>query len=207
MTIKLTSNLRLAAVSVAAAALTLLSAGTSAAAPYTDTVEAPLGYFTPTPADTTNSPYYRGFGQDWGYTHGAIAGAFTTATLNISAFDVDAAQGEIDKIYAYDNGVLTEIGSLAGANDIYSFTNFNLGANFFDDIASGLQVFMKIDVNDDGWLVSLAKSSLSVDNGSLPNPNPGGVPEPATWAMMIIGFGAVGSMVRNNRRRNVFAAA
>ena len=33
------------------------------------------------------------------------------------------------------------------------------------------------------------------------------VPEPATWAMMIIGFGAVGSMVRTSRRRNAFAAA
>lgn len=28
------------------------------------------------------------------------------------------------------------------------------------------------------------------------------VPEPATWAMMIVGFGAVGSMVRSSRRRN-----
>ncbi|MES3029084.1 MAG: PEPxxWA-CTERM sorting domain-containing protein [Pseudomonadota bacterium] len=33
------------------------------------------------------------------------------------------------------------------------------------------------------------------------------VPEPATWAMMIIGFGAVGSMVRASRRRNAFSAA
>lgn len=33
------------------------------------------------------------------------------------------------------------------------------------------------------------------------------VPEPATWAMMIIGFGAVGSMVRTSRRRNAFAPA
>ncbi|MDO9433000.1 MAG: PEPxxWA-CTERM sorting domain-containing protein [Phenylobacterium sp.] len=32
------------------------------------------------------------------------------------------------------------------------------------------------------------------------------VPEPATWAMMIIGFGAVGSMVRA-ARRNAFSAA
>ena len=29
-----------------------------------------------------------------------------------------------------------------------------------------------------------------------------GVPEPATWAMMIFGFGAVGAMVRAARRRN-----
>ncbi len=33
------------------------------------------------------------------------------------------------------------------------------------------------------------------------------VPEPATWAMMIVGFGAVGSMVRASRRRNVVSAA
>ena len=33
------------------------------------------------------------------------------------------------------------------------------------------------------------------------------VPEPTTWAMMIIGFGAVGAMVRTSRRRNVFSAA
>jgi hypothetical protein len=29
----------------------------------------------------------------------------------------------------------------------------------------------------------------------------GGVPEPATWAMMILGFGAVGTMLRTQRRR------
>lgn len=33
------------------------------------------------------------------------------------------------------------------------------------------------------------------------------VPEPGTWAMMIIGFGAVGSMVRSSRRRQAYAFA
>ena len=33
------------------------------------------------------------------------------------------------------------------------------------------------------------------------------VREPATWAMMIIGFGAVGTMVRTSRRRNAFSVA
>jgi hypothetical protein len=35
----------------------------------------------------------------------------------------------------------------------------------------------------------------------------GGVPEPATWAMMIMGFGAVGSMVRHSRRKLASVAA
>ena len=35
----------------------------------------------------------------------------------------------------------------------------------------------------------------------------GGVPEPATWVMMIIGFGAVGAAARSSRRkRNVVTA-
>ncbi|MDP1598214.1 MAG: PEPxxWA-CTERM sorting domain-containing protein [Phenylobacterium sp.] len=33
------------------------------------------------------------------------------------------------------------------------------------------------------------------------------VPEPATWAMAIIAFGAVGSMVRTSRRQNDFKPA
>lgn len=37
-----------------------------------------------------------------------------------------------------------------------------------------------------------------------PPPGPGGVPEPATWAMLILGFGLVGSAAR--RRRTVVSA-
>ena len=32
------------------------------------------------------------------------------------------------------------------------------------------------------------------------------VPEPATWAMMILGFGAAGAAMRNNRRRQAALA-
>jgi hypothetical protein len=34
---------------------------------------------------------------------------------------------------------------------------------------------------------------------------PGGVPEPATWALMIVGFGGAGAMLR--RRRAALVAA
>jgi hypothetical protein len=54
----------------------------------------------------------------------------------------------------------------------------------------------------DTWTNRHAELSFSLqgDFGSA-------VPEPATWAMMIIGFGAVGSMVRQTRRRSVPATA
>lgn len=38
--------------------------------------------------------------------------------------------------------------------------------------------------------------SSTSSSGGGPPPNPGGVPEPGTWAMMILGFGLIGSAVR-----------
>lgn len=54
----------------------------------------------------------------------------------------------------------------------------------------------------DNWTSGRSELSFSLqgDFGSA-------VPEPATWAMMIMGFGAAGSMVRNARRRSVPATA
>jgi hypothetical protein len=40
-----------------------------------------------------------------------------------------------------------------------------------------------------------ARVSLDLGQGVIFEP-PGGVPEPATWAMMIVGFGAAGSVLR-----------
>ncbi len=42
---------------------------------------------------------------------------------------------------------------------------------------------------------------------ALDNVSISAVPEPATWAMMIIGFGGVGSMLRSTRRKQVAAFA
>lgn len=129
---------------IGAALLTISVISSAAAVPYTDTVGYPTGFVAPSEAATYDFPYYRFQGQDWSWTHTAIASPFTTASLNISAFDVDFVQagytGERDSIFAYDNGVPVFLGYLGGAGDVYAFTAFNLSSNFFDDIAAGLQV-------------------------------------------------------------------
>ena len=178
----------------------LLMSSTLANAAFVDVVQSPTGYFVPSAAQVYNWPYYRWYGDDWGWTHGAYGGSITTADLNISAWDVDAAQGEVDNIYAYDNGAPTLLGSLNGLNNDWGYTTFNLPSNFFDDIASGLQVQMQIDANDEGWAVTLAKSALSIDGGTLPPPNPGtnAVPEPAS--MFLLGSGLLGAV--GVRRKN-----
>jgi len=71
---------------------------------------------------------------------------------------------------------------------------------FEDEIATGLQVWMDVDAghNEDWWAVTLAKSALSVDGATLPDPNPGHqVPEPAT--MLLFGFGLAGLAGFNKR--------
>lgn len=170
-----------------------------AQAAVTDTIEASTGYFVPTDSQKYDAPYYRWNGEDWGWTHNAVAGSITTANLNISAFDVDASSGEVDKIYALDSGSWVYLGNLEGGNDVWAFSNFALGASFFDDINAGLQVKMEIDSTNSGWAVTLAKSSLSVDGGVLPPPAP--VPEPETYALMLIGLAATGMMARRRKQK------
>ena len=76
----------------------------------------------------------------------------------------------------------------------------------FTTMSPGLyQVRMDVGGLDDGahflaYDIRVGDSAL-VGNGALGGSIGSAVPEPATWAMMIIGFGGVGSMVRANRRR------
>ncbi len=178
-------------------------AGATAAQATIDVVQANTGYFLPADTSFNTSPYYRTGSQDWSWTHNAINESIDSATLNIGAYDVDSPD-EVDNIYALDSGVWTLLGPLTGVNNQYSYTSFTLGANFYDDIAAGLQVKVDIDAEDTGqWLLTLSKSVLQVNGGDLPPPTPTAAPEPASWAMMLVGFGFAGAALRRNRRTDL----
>jgi hypothetical protein len=68
---------------------------------------------------------------------------------------------------------------------------------------TGSTLKLSIIADGAGWQGG-TDESWGIDNlsiSSLTRGGPGAVPEPATWAMMILGFGAVGVMARGRRMR------
>lgn len=128
--------------------------------------------------------------------------------------------GQALLIYAADLQAQELVDSLVTGFDIDTssltrllFEDFGPGLDFAPDGTPGFQTVSTGASKYAAQWGLLSFGDYRVDNisyvakaalpGSDPQPSPGGVPEPATWALMILGFGGAGAMLR--RRAAVLA--
>ena len=86
---------------------------------------------------------------------------------------------------------------LEGDAQLTTISNISVGAgsNYFTLVASNGQTIQSVAVTDvGGSFASASQFRASVA--------PTGVPEPATWAMMLLGFGSIGFKLRRRRSRS-----
>jgi hypothetical protein len=130
------------------------------------------------------------------------APASATYRLSFDLSGFDAATANVSGSFAADNnaslflnGVSTGF-SVAGFS---AFTNFALTSGF----VSGINTLDFVVLNAGG------PGAFRVDNlqgtaNVLVTP-PGAIPEPGTWALLILGFGLVGGALRQRKARCAFA--
>ena len=124
--------------------------------------------------------------------------------------------------FVIDGPVLKSLSLYIGSLDAYNTITFN-GAGGFTQSFTGLQLsagangshtsptanqqfFFTFGASDkvDQIIFSSGKPAFEFDNvyAAL-----GAVPEPATWTMLIMGFGSIGFMLRRQREKDVLATA
>jgi hypothetical protein len=148
-----------------------------------------------TGAPTTTSLGYASGDPNAGSDPGVSAAAYTSSTFgapgaSTQLFVIDT---DLDVLARQNNngGVLTTVGSLGF--DLGSRTSFDiLNADAF---AFNGNTLYRVNLNS-GALTNLGRTDRALFGIAV-----AAVPEPATWAMMLIGFGAVGFSMRRRKVR------
>lgn len=146
---------------------------------------------------------------DWKQLNQSSGGCLGEAGIAVSR--VTAGLGPNRGAWCHDANGVSELarGSTLGSTGWTDFQTYTFDIEY---TATNLKVFVdgvqQIDLDGaftDGRFGFYNYSQASVTYAGISDdvlpPPTGGIPEPATWAMMILGFGAAGSLLR--RRRGV----
>jgi len=142
-----------------------------------------------------------------GYDYGTISPGNVAVNAGGNEASLDAGGGNFifNSAYftgAWNEGLQLRIDGYNGFNQVYTTTLTLSATSPFHFVAnwSGLtsMVFNSYGGVDTGTIGS--GTHFAMDNLTLNERIPA-VPEPGTWAMMIIGFGATGAMLRAARGR------
>ena len=128
-----------------------------------------------------------------------VAAGFTTGfSFNYSApFD-----GGLVTVWSGLDGTGTELASLNLPLTANGANNPDCGGkNYCPDVPFGVTFSGTAEsVNFSGTANFIVYDDITLGSSSP------GIPEPATWAMMLVGFGGLGAAMRSNRRKQAVAA-
>jgi hypothetical protein len=188
---------KLLTASAAAAALVAFAPSASAAIFVNDWTVAPDGEITVTFGDTAlgdaNSSGVAGdHGTAYTHTYSSGTGDYT------DTFDFFLPTGMVANASVSTSSLTFSSIVFDGVvGSVTNATGFHTGhVDFVPVTEGGLQhlVISGTGLATAGW-------------GGTASFIPASVPEPATWGLMIVGFGGMGAMLRSNRRRTVAATA
>ncbi len=132
-----------------------------------------------------------------GYVPGSIASAsslFTASTELTSALPLPPTKTDnpaiTNLVWTYNGPAYRNTGGPAGTST--DFTGLSALSTFG---LSSQGAFSALAVKNSG----AQANTLTLNQGFVNVPVSGGVPEPASWALMIMGFGGIGTMLRRRR--------
>ncbi len=97
-----------------------------------------------------------------------------------------------------------DLSATGGANTGYSFNT----ASTTQQNMGWVNYFYNFTATSANTTVTFASTTTGANGPALDDISIAAVPEPATWGMMILGFGAIGGAMRSRRRsQRLFAAA
>ena len=157
-------------------------------------------------------------GLNLNYESWTLGSARDTDNQHLGTTLTGGQLGEIDKLLTLASALETnmsgnapELAALQGAiweveNPAYTVTSHNGG---IDNLTAQYVADAAItNPNATGYLPTGRMETIissGTDNQAFAFAVPGGVPEPATWTMMIMGFGAMGAALRRRRATVAFA--
>lgn len=123
--------------------------------------------------------------------------AVDLTSMYLSVFNIGVGGPDSDATVFYRQGATAPVNNGLSASYFSQFTSIDVPGNG----TSGTRVVGSGPTFADTWLVSAAvngdNDGFKLKSITVETP---GVPEPSTWAMMILGFSAMGAALRARRR-------
>ena len=141
---------------------------------------------------------------DLGYFEGGGGVISTSIATNIgSVYRLTFAAAAVPGFPAYTRNGHVSAGSLASQGFAPAFSQPNdFGNQVYEDfdflftaVATTTSISFSADDPNSGYGPIVDKVSVSLES------TPGGVPEPGTWAMLLMGFGLIGATLRRSGMR------